>query len=127
MDALGKALLFLTVFPALLGFVFSFFPSMRTVRAVIGILEWGFLIFFLFRFFSRNREKRVKENGTYLRITGPIRKKWEMLCLRFRDRKEAVYRTCPACRATLRLPRRKGKHTARCPRCSNRFDVRILF
>ena len=42
-----------------------------------------------------------------------------------RDRKTHVFRKCPACKSVLRLPRQKGKHTVRCPRCQHRFDVKI--
>ena len=40
-----------------------------------------------------------------------------------RKDKEHIYRECPACGATLRLPRKQGKHTVLCPRCGNKFGV----
>lgn len=43
-----------------------------------------------------------------------------------RDR-EHIYRTCPACRAKLRLPKKRGKHSVCCPRCGTRFSVFVLF
>ena len=36
-----------------------------------------------------------------------------------------LYRRCPGCRVTLRLPKRKGKHTVVCPKCGRRFEVKI--
>ncbi len=39
--------------------------------------------------------------------------------------KDHVYRICPACRANIRLPKKKGAHSVRCPRCSTLFDVKI--
>lgn len=43
-----------------------------------------------------------------------------------RDR-DHIFRTCPACRAKLRLPKKRGKHTVCCPRCGTRFSVFVLF
>jgi hypothetical protein len=34
---------------------------------------------------------------------------------------------CPHCKANLRLPRKKGKHSVVCPRCKERFEVKNLF
>lgn len=39
--------------------------------------------------------------------------------------KDHVYRICPACRANIRLPKKKGAHSVRCPRCGTLFDVKI--
>lgn len=39
--------------------------------------------------------------------------------------KDHVYRTCPECKANIRLPKKKGAHSVRCPRCSTLFDVKI--
>ena len=36
--------------------------------------------------------------------------------------------TCPKCehcRAVLRLPKKPGKHTVRCPQCNKTFSVKI--
>lgn len=39
--------------------------------------------------------------------------------------KDHVYRTCPLCLANIRLPKKKGTHNVRCPKCSNLFEVKI--
>lgn len=74
----------------------------------------------LFRALSKNIQKRQRENALFLkcksRVTRPFREK--------RD-KEHAYRTCPHCKARLRLPRKKGKHTVCCPKCGKDFEVRI--
>lgn len=41
-----------------------------------------------------------------------------------RKDKEHIYRECPECGATLRLPRKKGKHSVLCPRCGSKFGVK---
>ena len=76
------------------------------------------LIFVIFyRIFSRNIQKRRQENEKFCGFFKLIRN-------RFRDRKTHVYRKCPKCKAVLRLPKAKGKHTVVCPRCKNRFEVK---
>lgn len=39
--------------------------------------------------------------------------------------KDHVYRICPSCKANIRLPKKKGTHTVRCPRCGVLFEVKI--
>lgn len=48
------------------------------------------------------------------------------LMTKIREFPEKKYATCPNCKATLRLPRQRGKHTVRCPRCNNRFGINII-
>ena len=78
----------------------------------VGLVGWMF-----FRMFSRNIAKRRRENE---RFCGFFKLRHNM----FRDRKTHVYRKCPKCKAVLRLPKARGKHTVVCPRCKNRFEVR---
>lgn len=39
--------------------------------------------------------------------------------------KDHCFRICPGCRANIRLPKKKGKHTVVCPACKCRFEVKI--
>ena len=79
----------------------------------------------LFRMFSRKIYKRRAENEKFLKIWNPIKNKFRLMKNKRRDRKTHVYKKCPKCKAVLRLPKQKGKHTVRCPKCSERFDVKI--
>ena len=89
-----------------------------TILSVCYILISAALVgWMFFRMFSRNIAKRRRENE---RFCGFFKLRRNM----FRDRKTHVYRKCPKCKAVLRLPRAKGKHTVVCPRCKNRFEVR---
>lgn len=99
------------------------------VILLIGILtgwQWlwyvGFLVIIwnIYRMFSRNISKRQQENITFLNL----KRKALMPFKQLLDRKHA-YRTCPHCKATLRLPRKKGKHTVSCPKCKKEFKVKI--
>ncbi len=90
----------------------------------IWILEAATLVYMIFRAMSHNIPARRRENaaffGSIKRLVGFFR----LSKNRFRDRKTHIYRKCPKCRAVLRLPKAKGKHTAVCPKCSNRFEVK---
>ena len=103
------------------------------ITAVTSLL----LIYSIFRALSRNVYRRQKENQIYLKYLAKLRdlyrrvkkvvsSKASLLKDRWRDRKTHVYKKCPSCKKTLRLKKIKGKHTAACPCCDARFDIRIF-
>ncbi len=73
--------------------------------------------YMFFRMFSKNVAARRRENERFCGFF-KLRKN------KLRDRKTHVYRKCPKCRAVLRLPRAKGKHSVVCPKCRERFQVK---
>ena len=88
---------------------------------IFSIIGWlvtvAIFALVMFRMMSRNIYKRRRENEKFCGFFKLQRNK-------FRDRKTHVYRKCPSCKAVLRLPKAKGKHTVICPRCQNRFPVK---
>ena len=101
-----------------------------TIVSLIFSLIMSLLIFFiLFRFFSKNIYKRRRENEAYLKarraisqfLNGNTSKKTKSSNV---DTAEFVFRDCTRCGATLRLPRKSGKHKVKCPRCSHSFFVK---
>ena len=74
---------------------------------------------------SRNVYKRQEENRKFLKLFEKPKKFFELQKCKRRDRKTHVYKKCPSCKNNLRLPKVKGKHTAVCPCCKTRFDVKI--
>ena len=89
---------------------------------VFSIIGWlvtlTFFVLVMRRTMSRNIYARRKENEKFCNFF-KLRKN------KFRDRKTHVYRKCKSCKAVLRLPKVKGKHTVVCPKCKNRFDVKV--
>jgi hypothetical protein len=85
----------------------------------------GLLIFATFRSLSRNIAARRRERDRYLRLIAKPRGFFKLQKNKFRDRKTHVYRKCEHCKAVLRLPKKKGKHTVRCPQCNKTFSVKI--
>ena len=114
-------LLILGVIFTALGVVSDVFTylSFFVYLIAIGVFGWT-----MFRCMSRNIAKRQKENQAYLRLKYKLfgRKK---KAKRPADTAEYIFRACPRCRSVLRLPRRVGKHTVKCPRCDNRFDIKV--
>ncbi len=84
------------------------------------------LIYWIFRIMSRNIHARQKENQVFLRVYTPIGAWFKLQIDRIKEIKTHRYRKCKYCRAVLRLPKKKGKHTVRCPKCGERFEVNIV-
>ena len=78
------------------------------------------LVYLFWRMFSRNCEARRKENDAFLRVWNPVKKSFRNLKARCTDRTHKYYH-CPACSATLRVPKGRGKISIRCPRCGKEF------
>ncbi len=95
------------------------------ISNILSIISTVILVIAVFRFFSRNTYKRAAENRAFCRFIGKQKKTFGMMKNRIRDRKTHVYKKCPKCGAVLRLPRRSGEHTVRCPKCGDRFAVKI--
>ena len=92
---------------------------------ILWVIELLFVALYMFRFLSRNIYRRQAENRKFLKIWNKFTGFFKLQKNKFRDRKTHVYRKCEHCRATLRLPKKKGKHTVRCPQCNKTFSVKI--
>ena len=109
---------------------------------VFNILSWAVVIYAFYRVFSRNLYQREKENMAFLHLwdkvrgvfggsTSPMGGRFTMpeapdLMARMKDFPSKKYTECPHCHAMLRVPRQRGKHTVRCPRCGQRFSIHII-
>ncbi len=102
-----------------------FLISLFVNSIIIALVETVLIVVVFYRMLSRNIYKRQGENQKYLEISKKPKEFFKLTKNKFRDRKTHVYKTCPACKSNLRLPKVKGKHTAVCPRCGRRFDITI--
>lgn len=102
-------------------FVFNFWASLS-----IYIVQTLIVAYALLRILSRNVHKRSAENRTFLKIWHGFKNFFVLQKNRIRDIKKYRYRKCRYCKATLRLKRRRGKHTVRCPKCRGEFKVNIV-
>lgn len=101
------------------------FINMFLVSGIVSALMSLVGIFMVYRCFSKNHIKRKKENALFLKVWYPVRNWFTFQRDKFRDRKTSRYKKCPACRAIIKFPNKKGKHTAVCPKCQSRFNVKI--
>ena len=121
-DGLGW-FLFISYF--VLSFAARFFGGIP--RVVLSALATAAVVYMFFRFFSKNIYARQKENGRFMSFFRKAKAFFKLQKDRVRDRKTHVYKKCTKCKAVIRLPRKKGKHTVVCPKCSERFEVKNLF
>ena len=118
-DALYKGLLGLY----LVLLVANIFLRSYALTALMSIV----IFYAIFRMMSKNHIARAKENRAYQRLITPVKRFFSLLPKRIKDIGKKRYRTCPHCKAAVRLPIKRGKHTARCPKCQKTFEVRIIF
>ena len=116
-DAFSRGLLML--------YLIIFVVNLFLRSYIIYALGYAIIIYSLFRIFSRNLPARRRENAWYVRIEGKLKGFFKLQKNKWRDRKTHVFRKCPECKSVLRLPRQRGEHTVNCPRCHNRFQIKI--
>lgn len=113
-DALNILLLVLAIVLSLVNNLLAqLFIDRAIYTELIYWLVWTLMMALLgmsiFRSFSRNIYARRRENACLQRL-------W----LRVRDRNNRYFR-CPSCKQTVRVPRKRGKISIRCPKCGEKF------
>lgn len=116
-DTLGKTLLWVYLGVLIIYSIVSLFVDSALLYVIFLMLSMFIVCYTIYRAMSRNIAKRRAENQKFCGFFKLVRNKWK-------DRKTHVYRKCPECRAVLRLPKAKGKHSVVCPRCKKRFNVK---
>ena len=120
-DALGGFIFFL--------FACAFVTGIFVHHFSLYIVEEVLLLLYLFRFFSKNLERRRRENARFHAVRGAIlgfifKYTLRLLFLLFRRLFITLFTVsrCPAC--NRRLPRRlRGKSEFTCPHCYHYFTI----
>ena len=86
----------------------SFIPAV-SIKVMLTVIAYAFMIIAIFRSLSRNIYKRYEENRKFLLF-------FQML----KD-KDHRYYNCPRCRQQVRVPKGKGKISITCPKCREKF------
>ena len=94
---------------------------MAAVGLVIYYFGMAIWIISLFRMFSKNLEKRRRENGEWLSLWWKIKNAVQGAQKRRAD-KSHKYFTCKNCKAVCRVPVGKGKVIITCPRCGGKIE-----
>lgn len=92
-----------------------------TVGTVIYVLVLALLGLTYFRMFSKNTYRRSEENGKYIRLRYNVLAWLRLHYERWIQRKDYKFFTCPGCKASLRVPKGKGKIKIVCRQCGNTF------
>lgn len=123
-DNLNRALLVTYIVIAALHFIISLFSDSVAVYLIFSLMLWTIIGIAFFRMFSRNIYKRQRENDKYLRLRNSFISHARAFSgnLRERDKKYVV---CPACKAVVRFPAKKGTHSAQCPKCRTAMTVKV--
>ena len=102
------------------GLVLSVLTSVTRIGVfyLIGLVAYGFSIY---RMFSRQIEKRYKENAEFLTLWRGWRSSLKQFINRVKNMKKYKYFKCPQCSARLRLPRKVGEVTVTCGKCHHAF------
>ena len=79
------------------------------LRGPFFLLALALLGYIYFRMLSRNVYKRQDENGRYLRAKYKLQSRLRLVGERWKQRRDYKFFVCPSCRATLRVPKGRGK------------------
>ncbi len=108
-------------------FILLFVLNLFLRSWIIRVLELLIASLCIYRMLSRNITKRLYENNKFMPVYNGVKNFFSLQFKKIRDIKTMRYCKCPACKAQLRVPRKRGAHTVRCPRCGNKFKKRIYF
>lgn len=86
-----------------------------------------FPILIFYRMLSRNINKRYRENARFEGLLNKFTGKFRLQITKIKQFKTHRFFKCPACKATIRIPKRTGKVTVRCTKCGHQFDKKIWF
>lgn len=115
-DQLNVFLLIVDLVLMLLSSIFS-----KSIGGVLYPIVIALLVYVYFRMFSRNVYKRREENGKYMRLKYKAAAELRLFKERWIQRKYYKFFTCPSCRASLRVPRHRGKIKIVCRKCGTSF------
>ena len=98
--------------------------SVFVKNSLFSALCWAILFYAYFRMFSRNINKRYRENLKYLELKGKVLRFFRKGKNTAEQRKNFHIYTCPTCKQKIRIPKGKGKIEVRCPKCGTVFAKR---
>lgn len=79
------------------------------------------LVICIYRVLSKNTVKRRAENYKFIMLMTRLQSWFKKAQNRIKDSKTHRHFSCPNCKATLRLPKGKGKIKITCPKCRKEF------
>lgn len=104
----------------ILSSVLRFF-KVASLPGLLSGLAYVCIIIELFRMFSRNYDKRRRENAWFMEKAGPLVHGVRQKRAQMMDKDHCYFR-CPSCGQVLRVPKGKGKISVRCRSCGCSFQ-----
>lgn len=94
---------------------------------VLFIIQTLILFIMFYRVFSKNINRRRKENKMYLKIKNKLLSPFDNIKKNIKD-KEHVYVKCRKCKKVLRIPipMERGIKKVKCPNCGKRRKKLVL-
>ncbi len=126
-NGIDKLTVALTIMYCLFTPVKSLLKYNLKVYIVLSVLQYSLLAFILYRVFSRNVQKRYKENFKFEMFLEAWKPYFNRMKLRLTYIRTHRFRTCKNCGEFLRLKRVRGKKETACPKCGTNCKFFILF
>ena len=122
-DALNRFMIVCGWVLLVAGFMLSWLNSRpaAVISSLLVSMCWALLILSFVRALSKNTSRRASENYRYFVYKNRFLGWFRRLKSRWQDRKVHRYYRCPKCKATVRVPRGKGKIRITCPHCGEQF------
>ena len=108
-------------------YIISFIINIFLNSLILEIIGLIIVLFTFYRVFSKNIYKRARENKEYLKLKKQIIKPLQIIKRNIKD-KDNIYKKCPKCKTTLKLPipyKIGIKHTT-CPKCKKKLSFLVL-
>lgn len=108
-------------------YILTFTINIFIKSIIIEYIGVFLVIVIFYRVFSKNIYQRRKENKQYLKLKNNIIKPFKNIKRNISD-KDHIYKKCPKCKTTLKLPipyERGIKHT-NCPKCKKRLSLFVI-
>lgn len=118
-DSLGRGLFVL--------YFILWFLNLFIRSTVLWLVNLFVILFLIFRVLSKNIARRRAENEIFLKVWHPVKTELRLAYDRIHDIKTNRYRKCRHCKAIIKLPNKRGTQTVKCPKCGEKFSVKIIF
>lgn len=100
----------------ILALILSFVPW-----TYMFIISLALMLLAIWRMFSKNIDKRRRENFVLLKLVNNTKAWYYRINARRQQSKQYKIFKCPQCGQKLRVPRGKGKVSIKCSKCGNKL------